>query len=330
MSWEDVSDPQCSPHKVLLQIKAASINHLDIWVRIGVFPNLVLPHIPGSDGSGVIVDVGSEVNGWSAGDDVMIQPGTYCSDCRFCLESKENYCLNYGIIGETENGTHCELMVLNPSQIVKKPSEISFEEAAAFPLVFLTAYGMLIRRAKIEKDETILILGAGSGIGSAAIQIAKLKGCTVIATAGSEEKLKLAKELNADFTINHSKEIIHDKVKEITGGKGVDVVVEHVGESTWESSLKSLGRGGRIVTCGATTGPTVKIDLRHLFMKQQSILGSSMGDATGFCEVVSWLEDGKIKPIVDRTFLMSHVQDAHEYIENRKQFGKVVLVNDFS
>ncbi|MCH8068998.1 MAG: zinc-binding dehydrogenase [Candidatus Marinimicrobia bacterium] len=325
LRWETVPDPLCLPNQVLVQMKAMSINHLDIWVRNGLF-NYPLPIIMGSDGAGVIVEVGQEVEGWKVGDAVIIQPGTYCGNCQFCQEGKENFCADYGILGETENGTQCELMALNSEQLERKPDFLSFEEAAAFPLVFLTSYTMLIRRAKIQKGETILILGAGSGVGSAAIQIAKLYNCRIIATGGDEKKLQLAKSLGADYVINHSAEIIHKRVKEITDGLGADIVFEHVGEATWNSSLKSLRRGGRLVTCGATTGANVSINLRHLFIKNLSILGSTMGDRKAFSEVVEWLAQGKIKPVVDRVFSMSEVAKAHVHIENRQQFGKVVLV----
>ncbi len=325
LRWETVPDPLCLPNQVLVQMKAMSINHLDIWVRNGLF-NYPLPIIMGSDGAGVIVEVGQEVEGWKVGDAVIIQPGTYCGNCQFCQEGKENFCADYGILGETENGTQGELMALNSEQLERKPDCLSFEESAAFPLVFLTSYSMLIRRAKIQKGETILILGAGSGVGSAAIQIAKLYNCRIIATGGDEKKLQLAKSLGADYVINHSAEIIHKRVKEITDGVGADIVFEHVGEATWNSSLKSLRRGGRLVTCGATTGANVSINLRHLFIKNLSILGSTMGDRKAFSEVVEWLAQGKIKPVVDRVFSMSEVAKAHVHIENRQQFGKVVLV----
>lgn len=325
LRWEIVPDPLCLPNQVLVQMKAMSINHLDIWVRNGLF-NYPLPIIMGSDGAGVIVEVGQEVEGWKVDDAIIIQPGTYCGNCQFCQEGKENFCADYGILGETEDGTQCELMALNSEQLERKPDFLPFEEAAAFPLVFLTSYTMLIRRAKIQKGETILILGAGSGVGSAAIQIAKLYNCRIIATGGDEKKLQLAKSLGADYVINHSAEIIHKRVKEITDGLGADIVFEHVGEATWNSSLKSLRRGGRLVTCGTTTGADVSINLRHLFIKNLSILGSTMGDRKAFGEVVEWLAQGKIKPVVDRVFSMSEVAKAHVHIENRQQFGKVVLV----
>ena len=326
LQWEDVPEPDCPAHKVLVQIKATSINHLDIWVRKGV-PGVPLPIILGSDGTGVIAEIGHEIDDWHVGEEVMIQPGTYCGHCRFCREGKENYCTQFGIVGETENGTHCELIALEPKYLERKPASVSFQEAAAFTLVFLTAFTMLMRRARIEKGETILVMGAGSGVGSAAIQIAKLQGCQVIATGGDEGKLVLARELGADHFINHYKEKIHERVRDITDG-GADIVFEHVGKATWSSSLRSLAVGGRIVTCGATTGPQVDIDLRHLYRKHHTIMGSTMGDVAGFKQVVQWLGEGKVRPVVDRVFSMSSVAEAHQYIEEGKQLGKVVMTPD--
>lgn len=327
LRWEDITEPTCPPDRILIEIRATSINHLDLWVRKGR-PRTPLPIILGSDGSGVISEVGKNTEGWQEGDPVIVQPGTYCGKCAFCMGGKENYCRNYGILGETADGTHCEFMVIDPRDLEKKPDSVSFEEAAAFPLVFLTAYTMLIRRARIQEGETVLVLGAGSGVGSAAIQIARSHGCRIIATAGSAEKLELARKLGAGDVIHHGEEKIHERVREFTSGLGVDVVVEHVGEATWKWSLKALAKGGRLVTCGATTGPRAEINLRHLFWKQQSILGSTMGDVSAFHEVIRWLREGKVKPVLDRTFPMSEVAEAHRYIEARKQFGKVVLVSD--
>lgn len=325
LKWEEIAHPQCPPDKVILKIKATSINHLDIWIRIG-FPGVPLPIIPGSDGSGVIHEAGAEVEGWKPGDEVMIQPGIYCGKCKFCLRGKENYCLTFGILGESQDGTDCEYMVIEPKYFGRKPESLSFEEAAAFPLVFLTAYTMLVRRARIEEGEIVLVLGGASGVGSAAIQIAKHFGCTVIATGGNEAKLVLAKELGADHVINHTDEEIHTRVGEITERWGADIVFEHVGEATWNSSLRSLASGGRLVTCGATTGPKGSVDMRHLFSKHQSVMGSTMGDVAAFTELLVLLEEAKLKPVLDRTFPMSEIAEAHRYLENRQQLGKVVLV----
>lgn len=325
LRWEEIADPQCPPDRVILKIEASSINHLDIWVRKG-FPGIPLPIIPGSDGSGVIHEAGTEVKDWKPGDEVMIQPGTYCGKCRFCLKGKENHCLTFGIMGESEDGADCEYMIMEPKYLGRKPESLSFVEAAAFPLVFLTAYTMLVRRAKIEQGEIVLVLGGASGVGSAAIQIAKNSGCTVIATGSNEDKLALAAELGADHVINYSKEVIHERVSEITDRWGTDIVFEHVGEATWNSSMRSLAKGGRLVTCGATTGPKGAVDMRHLFSKHQSVMGSTMGDAAAFTELLALLNEGQLKPVLDRTFSMSEIAEAHRYLENGQHLGKVVLV----
>ena len=327
LTWDEVESPSCPKDKVLMEVKAASINHLDLWVRKG-FPGIELPLIMGSDASGVIAEVGSEVTGWNTGDEVMVQPGVYCGKCKFCKREKENLCVKFGIIGEAGDGTQCHFVAIKPENLGRKPAAVSFEEAAAFPLVFLTAYTMLVRRAKIEEGENVLVLGAGSGVGSAAIQIAKHFGCTVMATAGNEDKLQHAQDLGADLTINHYNEKIHERIREFTKGWGADIVFEHVGEVTWPSSMRSLAHGGRLVTCGATTGPKASIEIRHLFHKQQTIMGSTMGDAAAFTELLDFLEKGVLKPVLDQTFPMSEAAEAHRYIEEGKQFGKVVLLPD--
>ena len=325
LQWEKIETAVCTEDQVLVEVRAASINHLDLWVRKG-FPGIELPLIMGSDASGVVAEVGANVKDWSVGDEVMVQPGTYCGTCRFCNRGRENLCIRFGILGESEDGVQCEFLAIHPQNLGKKPSGLSFEEAAAFPLVFLTAYTMLVRKAKIERGETVLVLGAGSGIGSAAVQIAKHFGCTVIATAGNDEKLQLASQLGADYLIHHHNEKIHERVRTVTDGWGADVVFEHVGEATWTSSLRALAHGGRIVTCGATTGPKVGIDIRHLFHKQQTIMGSTMGDASAFMELLDILENGDVRPVLDRTFPMSDAAEAHRYLEDGNHFGKVVLL----
>lgn len=325
LRWEDVPEPRCPSDGVLVSIRAASINHLDLWVRGGI-SDISLPHIMGSDGSGTVLEAGKNVVGWRPGDEVMIQPGTYCGSCRFCREGRENYCENFGILGRHRDGTQCGILAIEPRYLQKKPAHVSFEEAAAFPLVFLTAYQMLVRRAQAQKGETVLVLGGSSGVGSAAIQIARELGCRTIATGGDDQKLELIRNLGAHHVLNHYEETIHRRVMELTEGRGADVVFEHVGGATWASSLRSLARGGRIVTCGATTGAEVDVNLRHLYWKQQSILGSTMGDARAFRDVVRWLNEGKVSPVLDRVFPMADAPEAHQYVEERRHLGKVVLV----
>lgn len=322
----NIDAPQCTADKVLVNIKASSINHLDIWVSNGLPGiSIPLPLVLGSDASGTIIEVGSNVDSFKVGQNVVIQPGTYNPKSNFALYGKENYSSTYGILGETENGVHCECVLLNPNNIHLKPNHLSFEESASMQLVFMTSYQMLIDRAKLKKNETILIYGATSGIGSAAIQIAKSIGSKVITTVGSKNKIKYAEKFNPDYILLHSENNYVKEIKDITNNRGVDVVFEHIGPDTWQNSLKLLARGGRIVTCGATTGKSVNIDLRHLFMKQQSILGSTMASIKTFKEVMKNINNNKYRPFVDEVFKYSNFYDAYMRMQNRNQTGKIVL-----
>ncbi len=317
--------PVPAENLVLVKIHSAALNHLDIWVREG-FPGIPLPIIPGSDGAGVVADTGKGSSDFKPGDKVLIQPVTYCGECSHCQAGRENFCRKFGIFGETRDGTNCEYLLVPEKNLRHVPPNLNLTEAAAFPLVAETSYTMLIRRAQLRKDETVLIWGAGSGIGSMAIQIAKWKGAYVIATAGSDRKLELATQLGADLVIDHYLEDVDEVVRSVVGKRGVDVVFEHVGEATWDTSLKLLAKGGRIVTCGATTGARVNLDLRHLFYKQQSILGSTMGDVAGFDEILELVSDGVIKPVIDKVFTLGEIRSAHRYLARGDQFGKVLLV----
>ena len=322
---ESIPRPEPMDGEVVVQIKAAALNHLDLWVRRGI-SGVPLPMILGSDGSGVISDVGENISQFANGDAVCIQPLTYCDNCQFCRSGRENYCDNIGILGESQDGTQCKFIAVPEKNVRLKPENLSFQEAAAFPLTVQTAYTMLVRRAKIEPGETVLVWGAGSGVGTMAIQIAKAKGCQVIATGGSEQKRSHASTLGADLVLDHYGDNIVKSVKAFTDGRGADVVFEHVGKATWETSMRLLAKGGRIVTCGATTGPKVGIDLRHLFSKQQTILGSTMGDVAAFDDCLSLVTKGTIKPIVDKVFALSDIKHAHEYLEKGEQIGKVILL----
>lgn len=327
LRWEDVAQPEPGRGEVVVCIKAAAMNHLDLWVRQG-FPGIPLPMILGSDGAGVVQATGKDVQDFSPGDEVVVQPLTYCGECRFCDQGRENYCDKWGIVGENGDGTQCEFMVLEAKYLRPKPANLTFEEAAAFSLTSQTAYAMLVRRANIQAGETVLVWGAGSGVGSMAIQIAKVKGCRVIAMAGSEDKIELGKSLGADLVLNYRVSDVASAVKKFTEGQGVDVVFEHVGRATWDISLKVLGKGGRLVTCGATTGPNVSIDIRYLFHKQHSIYGSTMGDVAAYEDCYRLVTEGSIRPVIDRSFPMSEIRAAHEYLENSEQAGKVILLPD--
>ena len=325
LNYSEIENPICPPNKIKIKIRACSINHLDIWVRSGIpGMNLPLPLILGSDGSGIVVEVGSQVKSFDVNDEVIIQPGTYDKSCKMVKDGKENFSKSYGILGETENGVQAEYVVLNHENVFQKPKHLSFIEAASMPLVFMTSYQMLIERAKLLKDETVLIYGATSGIGMAAIQIAKDVGAKIIATVGDESKVEYAINLGADYVINHNDSDMLQKIKNITKN-GVNVVFEHIGPATWLNSLKALSIGGRIVTCGATTGKSVSIDLRHLFMKQQTILGSTMSSLSVFKKVIKKINDKKYLPYIDKIYKFKDIKEAHLRMENRKHFGKIVL-----
>ena len=329
LCWESTPKPQIdsSSDDILVQIKAAAINHLDIWVRKGI-PGVPLPLILGSDGAGVVELCGTNVSDFSVGDEVIIQPLLYCGSCRHCKNEKENFCFKLGILGETTNGTQCEYIKVKSNQLKKKPSHLSFSDAAAFPLSTQTAYAMLVKRARIQQGETVFVWGAGSGVGSMAIQIATYFGCTVYSAGGTDAKVHLATKLGAVKSWNYKKTDISAVVRKTVGKQGIDVVFEHVGSKTWELSKRMLAVGGRLVSCGATTGYDVSIDLRHLFMKQQSIIGSTMSDIQTFEEMLALINDNKIYPVVDRIFPLEKVKEAHKYIEKSGPLGKVVLINE--
>lgn len=321
-----IDEPSCPDDKVKVKIKASSVNHLDIWVRNGIpGMNLPLPLILGSDASGIVVEVGKQVScSIHENDEVVIQPGTYDRNCKMAIIGKENFSKTYGILGETEDGLQAEYVILDPLNIYPKPSKLSFIESASMPLVFMTSYQMLVERAKLLKDEIVLIYGATSGVGMAAIQIAKDIGAKVITTVGDKSKIDYAEKLGADYIINHNNTDMVKELKKIVPN-GVNVVFEHIGPDTWLNSLKVLSIGGRIVTCGATTGNAVSIDLRHLFMKQQTILGSTMGSVNTFKKVLEKINDEVYLPFIDRIYNFKDIKEAHLRMENRKHFGKIIL-----
>ena len=325
----NINEPRCVDSKIKVRIKSSSVNHLDIWVRNGLkgLP-IKLPLILGSDGAGTIVEIGKNINKFNIGDDVVIQPGTFNIECKEVLNGKENYSSSYGILGETENGVQAEYVNLNIENLYPKAAHLSFEEASSMQLVFMTSYQMLIKRANLKKEEYVLIYGATSGIGSAAIQIAKDIGAKIISTVGSKDKIRYAEDMGSDYVLIHNNDNNQfiKNVKEITNNNGCNVVFEHIGKSTWNQSLKILSRGGRLVTCGSTTGALVNIDLRHLFMKQQSILGSTMASIETFEIVMKKINEKKYKPFVDEIFTFDEIKNAHKYIENRYNKGKVILI----
>jgi NADPH:quinone reductase-like Zn-dependent oxidoreductase len=323
LKYEDVPQPELRKDQVLVQVKACALNHLDLWIRKGI-PGIKLPLILGSDVSGVIAAVGEYIPDLKEGQRVLLSPMSACYHCEFCLRGEHSFCSQFTVRGQRINGGDCEYVAAPRVEVIPIPDSLTYDEAASVPLVFLTAWHMLVTRARIHHGQTVLVMGAGSGVGSAAIQICKLLGCTVITTAGSERKLDLARDLGADYTIDHYKQKISEEVKKIVKS-GVDVVFEHTGEKTWPESLRSMRVGGTLVTCGATTGPEGKLDLRVLFTRQLTFMGSFMGNMGDLNEALKYVFDGKLKPVVDRSFPLCDAARAHEYLENGEQFGKVIL-----
>ena len=325
--FEDVPVPLIGPNDVLVGVKATSINHLDIWVRQGLpgvtFP---LPMIPGVDAAGIVADVGSEVRHVRSGDRVVVAQGISCGHCKQCLNGQDNLCKDYRLIGEHRDGGDAEYISVPSRNILALPEKVSFESAAATALVFLTAWQMLVDRANVKPGEDVLIHGAGSGVGSAGIQIAGMMGARVIATTGSDAKAAKALELGADDVINYRSQNVLSEVRRLTEKKGVDVVFDHVGVAVWEESIKALSKGGRLVTCGATSGYEAKTDLRYVFYKQLQILGSTMGKKGDLQTILKLIERGILKPVIDRVLPLAQAREGHRIVEAGEQFGKIVLI----
>lgn len=323
----ELPEPVINDQEVLVRVKACALNHLDVWVRRGL-PGLKLsmPHVLGCDIAGVVEKVGALVTTAKEGDEIVLSPGLSCMHCEYCLSARDNLCASYDILGLRANGGYAEFVKAPSVNVIQKPRSLSFEEASTIPLVFLTAWHMLAGRVQLKPGETMLVHAAGSGVGSAAIQIGKLLGARVLATASTDDKLAKARLLGADETINYQKEDFLDAVRRITAKRGVDVVFEHTGEATWEKSVRSLARGGRLVTCGATSGFQGNLDIRYLFSRQIALYGSYMGAKVELLEVMKFFEDGRLRPVVDRALPLEKAAEAHEIIEDRGQFGKVVLV----
>jgi NADPH:quinone reductase-like Zn-dependent oxidoreductase len=326
LQYEDVPDPRIKANEVLVRVRACALNHLDLFVRAGI-PGIQyhMPHILGSDIAGEIVAVGELCERVKPGWRVLLSPGVSCRQCDQCVAGRDNQCRKYTLFGTGRDGGDCELLAAPEYAAIQIPDDLEFPAAAAAPLVFLTAWHMLMGRAQLQPGEDVLVLAASSGVGMAAIQIAKMFQCRVIATAGGEAKMARARELGADYTIDHYGQDISAEVRKITGKRGVDVVVEHVGAATWPKSLESMAPVGRLVTCGATTGFDAKIDLRYLFSKQWSLLGSFMGTMGELHQVLKFVFRKQLKPVVDTTFPLAEIRAAHERLENKEQFGKVVL-----
>ena len=327
----DVPDPSPGPDDVLVRVKACALNYLDLWIRQGIPAyRITLPHISGCDVAGIIEQVGSKVRQWKPGDAVVLAPGLTCGACEWCRRGEDNLCVSFGIRGAAVDGGYAELTVARARDVLRLPSGVSFEEAAAYPLVFLTAWHMLTGRAGLNAKERVLVQAAGSGVGHAAIQIARHLGATVYGTVGSPAKLAKANALGAAAVINYRQEDVQARIRELTDGRGVDVVIEHIGPQTWESSLRSLAKAGRLVTCGASSGPDVPLDLRYVFSRQLSILGSMMGTREELDAVTELIGRRVLKPVIDTVYPLAQARAAQERMLSRNVFGKLVLRPDLT
>ncbi len=326
LSYEDLADPVAQPGEALVRVRACALNHLDLWTRRGLpGRSIPFPHVLGNDVAGEIAALPTPVDGLAVGQRVMLSPGTSCGRCQACLSGEDSSCRSYKVLGAQIHGGYAELVRCPLANLIPIPDALSFETAAAFPLVYLTAWRMLVTRARLRPGEDVLIWAAGSGVGMASIQIAKHFGARVIATAGTAAKLELARGLGADDVIDHHKGDVLAEVRKLTGKKGVEVVIEHVGQSSWERTIQALAQRGRLVTCGATTGSAATTDLRYVFSKQLSILGSYMGSKAELLEAAPLLFKGVLKPIVHETLPLAEARRAHEMMEASDHFGKIVL-----
>lgn len=328
LELRELPDPVPGPGEALVRVRACGINHLDLWVRAGL-PGVAvpMPHVLGNDVVGEIAALGDGVEGLAVGAGTLVHPTLSCGECPACLAGEDNLCRQYDVLGRRRNGGYAELVTVPARNCLPYPGALPWEQAAAAPLVFLTAWHMLVGRAKVRAGEDVLVIGAGSGVGSAAVQVAKLRGARVIATAGGPAKLERARALGADEAIDHSAgDDIAARVRELTGRKGVEVVFEHVGGRVFEAGVAALAKNGRLVTCGATIGAKVTLDVNLLFGRHLSLLGSWMGTRAEMVEVAAELAAGRLRPVVDSVLPLAQARAAHERIESRAHFGKVVLV----
>jgi len=322
----EMPTPEPGPKEVRIRVRAAALNHLDIWVRKGVAsPRLPLPHILGADASGVVEAVGPGVTAFAPGDEVVVNPGLSCGHCERCLAGEDNLCPRYEILGEHRHGAYAEYVVVPEVNLLKKPQNLSFEEAAAIPLTFLTAWQMVVDKLQVRPGDDVLVMAAGSGVSVAAIQIAKLFGGRVIATAGSEEKLKKALELGADEAVNYTHPDWFKEVRRLTGGKGADKVVDHTGALYFEGVIKATASGGRIAIAGASSGYEGTLPFAHVFFRQLAILGSTMASKSRLFPILRMVEAGKLKPVVGQVLPLEAASEGHRLLEERRVFGKVVL-----
>jgi NADPH:quinone reductase-like Zn-dependent oxidoreductase len=323
---EDIAPPQPAPGEVLLRVRSAGLNHLDIWVRKGrkgvVLP---MPHILGSDAAGVVEALGPDVGGVKVGDEVILNPGLSCGRCEYCRRGQQSLCASFGIVGLSRPGTFAEFVAIPAKNLRPKPPHLTFDEAGAFVLSFVTAWRMLMTRAQLKPGQTLLIHGIGGGVALSALKLAKLTGAEVIVTSSSDEKLARAKEIGADHTINYKAGDVARSVKEITAGRGVDVVVDTAGAATWPIDFSAVRPGGKIVLCGITTGPEAMTNLRVLYWNQLTIMGSTMGSDEDFRQMVTAVAAVRMKPVMDSVHPLEEVRQAALRMEAANQFGKIVL-----
>ena len=321
---EAAPDPAPRPGQVLVRVRACALNHLDLWQRRGLERvTIPFPHISGADVAGEVVAApGGEL---APGTRVLLQPGLSCGRCAACLDGRDNECRSYDVLGNQSDGGYAELVVVPAANVVPIPDHVGFVAAAAFPLTFLTAWHMLATRARVRPGETVLVIAGASGVGQAAVQVARLHGARVIATAGSDAKLERVRGLGADHVVHHHQQDVVAEVRRFTDKRGVDVVVEHVGQATWDRSVRSLAAGGRLVTCGNTTGWEAAVDLRFLFSRQLSLLGSYMGTKGELLQAVRFLIGGQLVPLVDAVLPLAAAAEAHRRLEHGDVAGKLLL-----
>ena len=326
LRYQDVPDPAIGPADVLVRVRACALNHLDLFVREGL-PGfrLPLPFWTGCDIAGEVAQVGAAVRDVTVGDRVAVNPNLHCGRCEFCERGEQSLCVTYGILGEHVHGGLAEYVKVAGDKVLKLPAHVKYEDAAAFILVNMTAWRMLVTQARLRAGEDLLVIGVGGGVSSTAVQIGKLCGARVWVTSSSDDKLARARELGADECINHAREDWARVVWEKTGKRGVDVVLENVGAATWKGSLRALAKGGRLVTCGATSGPIGETDIRVVFWKQVSIIGSTMSSNAEFHDVMRELFRGRLRAIVDTVMPLVEGADAQRRLAEGKQFGKIVL-----
>ncbi len=327
LRYEEVQEPKLSsPTEAIVQLKTAALNRIDLWNREGLTGmDIALPHILGADGAGIVAQVGEQVHNVKKGDAVCLYPPSGCGQCEYCFTDREFMCIRLRALGERLQGTYAEYVKLPAANCFPIPPGLSFEEAAAFPLVFLTVWRMLVTNAELKPGEHVLILGIGGGVATAALQIARHMGAHIFVTSSSDEKLELAKNWGADHGVNYLRSDFAKEVRALTGKRGADVVVDCVGGESWVKSLAALARGGRLVTCGATAGANPQTDIRRIFWNHLKIFGSTLGSREEFRQLLAFMQISKVRPIVDQIFSLKDVAAAQRRLEEGKQFGKIVL-----